>query len=418
MKNCFRILTLVILLCGGVMAQSDLFHRHSLTGGTVQEFGDFAGHCLKGLSGVDSEEAINYSLDLTQIYQQNVNGGLRTSDDSGRYTMSYDLGIEMDFEKMLGIQGTGFALHAEGSGPEAEGISVESIGDYYGVNGDAGGNYAIELSEAFWIQEFGDNFTVLVGKMDTSATLDTNAYANDETVQFLSSALVNNPQIPIDYALAIQLFYNPSDKFSFAASFADAEGDMGETGFDTAFDGNHYYVYVFEAGYHPEISGLGGSYRLGIWHDTSDVESMKNGRTHKGNTGYYLSLDQAIFVEDDEEQGLGAFLRYGITDDEYNEVENFFSVGLHYHGLVPGRNHDTIGLGMAHGNLSRHYAVEDVNGGDVVPEGDETLYELYYNINVCPWAQITPVIQYVVDPAADIKASDATVIAVRSQIAF
>ncbi len=413
-----KLLLVLGILSSSVIGQSDLFHRHSLTGGAVQEFGDFAGHCLFGPYGIKHEEAIVFSCDLTQIYQVNVNGGLRTSDDSGRYSMSYDLGVEMDFEKMIGIAGAGFAIHAEGSGPEAEGISGESVGDYYGVNGDAGGDYTIELSEAFWIQGFGESFTLLVGKMDTSAAFDTNAYANDETIQFLSSALVNNPQIPIDYGLAIQLFYNPSETLSFSASFADAEGDMGETGFDTAFDGDDYYVYVFEAGYHPEIYGLGGSYRFGIWHDTSDAASLKNGRAHNGNTGYYLSFDQALITEEEKEQGLGAFFRYGITGEEYNEVENFFSIGLQYHGLVPGRDHDTFGLGMAQGNLSRYYTVEDGTGNDVFPEGEETLYELYYNITVCPWAQVTPAIQYIADPAGDSEASDATVIALRSQIAF
>ena len=416
MKN---LLLIIVCLCSNVLlAQSDLFHRHTLTGGMVQEFGDVAGHCIFRPCGLDSEEALEFSCDLTQIYQSNINGGLRTSDQSGRYTMSYDLGVEMNLQKMLSIQGAAFILHAEGSAPDAEGISGESVGDYFGVNGDAGGDYPIELSEVFWSQQVGDFWTVLIGKMDTSAALDTNAYANDETLQFLSSALVNNPQIPIDYALAVQLFYNPTETLSFAASVADGKGDMGESGFNTAFDGDDFYVCVLEAGYHPEIMELNGSYRVGLWHDTSDTESMKTGFEHQGNTGYYLSFDQMLFTEDNPEQGLGAFFRYGITDDEYNEVENFFSVGVQYHGLVPGRDHDTIGLGMAQGNLTQYYVVEDDDENEFVPEGDETLYELYYNVNICPWVQITPVIQYVVDPAASHEASDATVVALRSQIAF
>ena len=416
MKAVTPIIFVILSISCVVKSQSDMFHRHTLTGGAVQEFGDVAGHCLFGPCGIDSKQAIDFSLGLTQIYQDNIDGGLKTTHEDGRYTLSYDLGVEMNLEKMLSLSGSAFIMHAEGSAPTAEGISESAVGDRMGVNGDAGGRRTIDLSEVFWLQEVNDKFSFLLGKMDTSATLDTNAYANDETIQFLSSALVNNPQIPIDYAIAAQFFYNPSKEISIAASVADSQGDMRTTGLDTAFDGSFDYVYVLEAGYHPEISGLAGSYRFGVWFDTSEKDSdsyYEQTRTDH-DTGYYVSFDQQLYLEEDPEQGLGAFFRYGLADSEFNEIEHFVSFGMQYHGLIPDRDHDSLGLGMALGDTVQYFDDFD----DEVPGGCESIYELYYSINICPWAQITPAVQFVNNPRGARNVPDATVIALRSQIAF
>ena len=59
---------------------------------------------------------------LTQIYQQNVHGGLSTSERDGRYAGSYDLESTLDLESLVGLENAGLYILVEGGWPEAGSI--------------------------------------------------------------------------------------------------------------------------------------------------------------------------------------------------------------------------------------------------------------------------------------------------------
>ena len=83
-----------------------------------------------GLNDALEDDGIQFSLSLTQIYQQNLQGGLSTHRRQGRHTGSYDLELWSDFEKLLGVEGGRLYIHAEGgwSRKDIDETSVGSLG--------------------------------------------------------------------------------------------------------------------------------------------------------------------------------------------------------------------------------------------------------------------------------------------------
>ena len=391
-----------------------------------------------GLGKHLEQTGISVSLGLTQIYQQNLEGGNVTNRAGqragvhrhrGRYTGSFDLEGEIDFTKLLNWPGASIYLHAEGGW--SEGLDVSSIGSIFGVNADAIGagnnpDQAINLSELYFEQSlFGDRLIIRMGKLDMTGgfecsgcpvAFDGNAYANDETAQFLNGALVNNPTIPFpDYSLGAVVYAEPFDGVYVAAGVADAQGDGRETGFNTAFHGTDYYIALFETGLAPVLAmpwgDLQGTYRVGMWYDPQPKERFSRGSIKRDDAGFYLSFDQQLWKENQsDDQGLGLFARYGWADREVNEIGCFWSLGGQYQGLIPTRDDDVLGAGFAQGIISDYIRDED-------SASYEAAFEVYYNAQITGWLSLTPSVQFVRNPGG-VSAHDATVIGLRLQMSF
>lgn len=379
-----------------------------------------------------TESGIEVGLGITSIYQQNVHGGLSTHRQAGRHTGSYDLEISADLEKLLGLEGGGLFVHVEGWWSKSAGIDGLSVGSVFGVNGDAGARDAMVVTE-FWYEQSMRNGTFLlrVGKMDPTGgfechgcpvAFDNSSYANDETSQFLNSALINNPTIPFpDYALGVACFYNPVDWWYASAAVVDAQNDLRETGFRTALHDEDYFFYIFETGILPQLDSanglLQGAYRVGLWNDPQPKANSDSSKNYRDDVGFYVSCDQALTKENadlEDSQGFGAFLRYGCANSKKNDIANFWSLGVQYQGLLDGRDDDVLGLGFARGIFSNRASASYTNDY-------ESVIELYYNARVTPSLSISPNVQYITNPSNPDNAKsagDAVVLGLRVQMSF
>ena len=396
-------------------AIESIWDRQTLTGGWF------------GLARSLDEHGVNLDLGLTQIYQVNARNGLFTRRRAGRYTGSYDLELTVDLEKLIGLKGG--QIYALAEGGWSNGIDASSVGSFFGVNGDAFGDYSIALTQFYYEQALlNDRVRIRVGKIDLTGgfecrgcvvSFDGNAFANDETFQFLNAALVNNPTIPFpDYGLGAVVYVEPVDGFYVSAGAADAQADFRETGFRTTFHDEDQFFSIYEAGVTPHLPSanglLPGAYRVGMWLDGAPKERFEDGRTKTDDMGFYLSFDQMLYrerqdgaVDNHEAQGLGTFIRYGLADGEVNPIRSFWSAGVQYRGPLPNRDEDIVGFGAAQGCLSRDAGFR---------ASHETALELYYNIRVTGWLRISPSAQYVFNAGGD--GPDAVVVGVRAQMAF
>ncbi len=373
------------------------------------------------------ERGVTVDLGLTTIYQHNARGGAQTR-HAHRVSGSYDLEVTFDFERLkLWKGGTLYAL-AEGSWDV--GISDAGyVGDLFGVNGDAAGPQEIQLAE-LWYEHalLGDKLRVRFGKLDLTLDFDTNAFANDETAQFLNLGLINAANIPFpDRGHGVQFVATPFDWLYFGAGIADAEADVKKTGFRTAYHGPARTFSIYEFGLTPVWeTGWGqlpGSYRFGVWYDPQPKERFFNdlgGRLRtiplkRDDTGWYMSLDQAVFRENPQvagdEQGLGLFFRYAFAHDEVNDIEHFWSAGGQYQGLIPTRDEDVLAFGVAQGVLSRQMRLIDAD------PHRETALEVYYRIQLFPWLTVSPDFQWILRPGGE-HGRDAFVAGIRLQMAF
>ncbi|KPK84983.1 MAG: hypothetical protein AMJ81_04450 [Phycisphaerae bacterium SM23_33] len=94
---------------------------------------------------------VKIQLDLTQVYQVNLRGGISTHRHSGRYAGSYDLGLALDLEKLLNVAGA--AIFAKAKGSWSDGLDASCVGSAVGdVNDDASGDYSIYLARLYYQQ--------------------------------------------------------------------------------------------------------------------------------------------------------------------------------------------------------------------------------------------------------------------------
>lgn len=384
-----------------------------------------------GLGDELAKDGLSVSLSATSIYQQNVSGGLSTHKRAGRFSGSYDLELEADLAAILGIEGGSIYMLGEGSWSKSGGINDGSVGSWLGVNGDAALRRALDITQLWYEQAMADDtFRLRFGKIDLTGgfeckgcpvSFDGSMYANDETSQFLNPAFVNNPTIPFpDNGLGIIAYWNPVEWWYLAAGAADAQSDVRETGFRTALHKEDYFVYMAETGVVTEMEGcngkLPGGYRIGMWYDPQPkvVSSEEDVKTRRDDAGFYVTCDQMILKETNDEncdQGMGLFGRYGYAPSNANDLTQFWSFGAQYKGLLEGRDQDVMGFAFGQGFFS------DKAAGRFTSDC-ESATELYYNIQLTPWANLTPSVQYITNPSGDSSAKDATVFAIRAQIVF
>jgi len=384
------------------------------------------GHAMSrtaGLSGLTeplAKRGIDVALGSTNIYQTNIRNGLDTHGRSGRFSGSYDVEIAADLQALAGLKGLSLFVHAEGGWPDTEGINESMVGSAFGVNADALGNRSIDVVEALveW-SLFRDRLTLTAGKVDTTCFFDTSEFANDETIQFLNGALVNNPTIPLpDYGLGVILSARLTDRWTVTAGAVDAEADGRETGFRTTFGGEDYFFYALETGLTTEWDSAGspltGNYRLGLWYDPQPKAHADRDQEHRDDVGLYVSVDQMLLWENDDpedSQGLGLFARYGYADEKRNDVVGFWSVGLQYQGLLEGRDSDVFALGFAQGVFSDAASA-------VFTADHENVLELYYSAPIIPGLILSPSIQYLSRPGGNCAVDDALVVGLRVQAIF
>ncbi len=378
------------------------------------------------------DRGIIFSLAFTSVYQNNVHGGADTT-DAQRITGRYDLDLTLDLEKLFKVKGGELYTLAEGGfGDGLDG--AEKVGDLFGVNYNTVGFRSLDVLELWYLQKFlEDKIQFKVGKIDLTGTFecrgcpvsfDGNSYANDESSQFMNYALRNNPTIPFpENGLGAVLHLVPLEWFYMSAGAADAQADYRMTGFHSAFHDEDYYIFLYEFGFVPHIptkkGPLVGAYRFGLWYDPQPKEiffdnydSDLASRYKRDDVGFYVSFDQAVFRENDkDDQGVGLFFRYGFAPGESNQVENFWSVGGQYKGIVPRRDEDVLGFGVAQGILSG-----DLGYYRNVRPGRETLLELYYNIKIARGLYLSPDVQCILDPGGRNTGRDCTIVGLRVQM--
>jgi len=375
---------------------------------------------LLGFKDSLAESGIDVGFGITNIYQQNVRGGLSKHNRRGRITGSYDVEVSAELEKLLGWESGNLYIHLEGGWPDAEGIDGPSVGSAFGVNADAIGNRAMDVKQLFYEGPvFSEDLNLMIGKIDFTGVFDCSEYADDECSQFLNAAFVDDPTIPFPaYSLGIVLTYSPADYWYLSGGIADAQADGRETGFRTAFHKEDYFLYILEAGLSQKINigaePLDGTYRAGIWYDPQPKANSDASKSRRDDTGLYLSCDQLMLKENADEQdnqGLGVFFRYGYADGRRNDITSFWSIGLQYRGLFEGRDEDVLGAGFAKGIFS--------DSADTTYTDDyENAFEIYYNLQISDWLNLSPSVQYIANPGGNQAVSDAVVLGLRTRMNF
>ena len=378
-----------------------------------------------GLRSDMDDAGINMVLKLGSVTEWNARGGVNTHnalENAGE--MNYI--FEFDMAKLMGVAGGSFYLRGIQTWGDPIRGDVGSLSNPYG--GPGGGTCReIYLKKYWWRQRlFDDRLEFRLGKLEAKDVIDNVAYAKSTGGQFVNTWLELNPTIPNVSSLGAFAKVWPTDWFYAEAIVLDS--DIGDTtctrgtgGWDTAFHDDAHFRLFTEVGilpHHlPNVTSLPGHYRLGAWYDPrlkAEYDDITVPDVSGSDVGWYLSFDQMVWREESDpkcKQGLGVFARYGWADGKVNLINHFWSVGASYQGLIPSRDSDTLGFGIAQSILSKDLR-RHVN--DLADR--ETVYDLYYKIIVTPWCKVTPDLQVITNPSGSKDARDAVTAGIRVEI--
>ena len=410
-----------------------------------------------------------------------VSGGIKRG---AFYNGFLDLGTDIDLEKLIGWKGGHF--HVNGFYPHGENGSANYVGDI-GTFSNIEAYDTYRLYELWVEQNFfEDRFSLRVGQITFDsefAVLDAYGGLFVQSGFGAPEALSANLPLPVfpNATPGIRLRIAPIKGFAMQAAVFDGNVAPGLTpdhspnaAISTEFNrhGTHWALrpdegalFVGEMSYRfnqvseEELSatrtsadarplgtpaapvlptrGLAGSYEFGfLWHtdgfaDIYDVTLADLGsalapatRNRGADYAIYANIEQEIWRESgSEDQGVGAFAHAVWMPPARNFVEFSVEGGLHYHGAIPGRDHDSLGLGVAFLKISDRVAsaVRAANQHDhtsnSVPDFEATI-ELVYRYQVAPWLWVQPHAQYVIQPGGTKDNDNAVILGVRTNLAF
>jgi len=372
-----------------------------------------------GLRRTLDDRGIRVNLFLNHQYQAIAKGGLPSNRDD-RSSASTDTFISLDLERMQLLRSADALLHLQSNW--SRGVNPIS-GSLVDVNDDADGDSGFHVAQ-FWFRKhfFERKAALTLGFLDFQTIIDRNAYANSEDKQFWNQALDNNPLVPLAIGLGVWFELKPAKWYSLQLGVADAQSVLYKPGFSTAFHDESWFMGYVENDFHvnlPSSRGpLPGNYRVGVVYDPRPRERYTYSTTErslKGNDyGAFVSVDQMVFRErPEDEQGLGVFGRFGYRTPGTNRVARFWSAGLSYTGLIPQRDRDVLGFGVALQRSSGQYRSRVDDRFD-----NETAYELYYAIRIAEWLVVTPDFQYIDNPGAHSDVGRTIVAGIRTRISF
>ncbi len=308
-------------------------------------------------------------------------GGEKFENQSGG---GFSADLELSFEP---IQNGEFfmRLHAgDGKGMDKD-LEDELFANLNSLADDNPGDEGIDLLEAYYTHQLHESFAFYIGKTEPLLFLDDNEFANDAATQFVGKAFVNNPVLAAEdeYSPLAAFEWQPLPSVTLAAVVQSSSYPLLDDGeqksrYDQLFDRPFWGV---QAKYSPEWNGLEGNYRIYGWSQTYAHPRIERDGTEAG-WGIGLSVDQWVHEK------VGLFARFGYQNKEVYEVPWFWSVGAHLQGIIPSRDEDVLGLGVA--GLKANDRLES--------SGTELHLESYYRIVLSEHFAVSPHLQYVIHP--------------------
>ena len=155
-------------------------------------------------------------------------------------------------------------------------------------------------------------------------------------------------------------------------------------------------------------AALPGNYKVGGWIHTADFGG------HGENFGLYVAAEQMVWTESPEtrEQGLGVFARVGGGPEGRSPLPWVIDAGLHYTGLIPGRDGDLTAVGFVHADIN------DGRRGHDAFRNYEQVLELTYEVVIRSWWSIQPDVQWILRPGGESGPGHAFLIGLRSTVTF
>ncbi len=362
--------------------------------------GDWCGYrdCL-------TDGGITFDYDVAHFYGGVASGGLNQTFDyggHGDYVTNFDLG------KLAGREGLFLKVRAEHRfGQNINRDTGAFLPAYVLADLPIQGEEDLLLTNVLFTQFLSERFGVFFGKLDTFDG-DLNAFASGRgKTQFSNIGFVINPVAlrTIPYStLGCGFVILGEDKMPmFSYTLLNAVDTADTTGFDELFAEG--VAMSAELRLPTNFLDMPGHQLFGgTWNSRDYVSLGQDPRVvlpdvpindTVGSWSLYWNFDQYLVVDRcNPQRGWGVFGRAGIADDAANPVASFISFGVGGSSPLDSRPADTFGVGWYRSETSSEIGplLQAFTG----PLGDGQGVELFYNVEVTKWLNVTPDIQVLV----------------------
>jgi porin len=339
-----------------------------------------------------------------------------------------NVALDLDLERMSDGGVDGLTLHANALYLHGTGLSARYVGDFSNTSNIAGYN-SLRLQE-LWLQKWlwEKRLSIKVGNI----AVDSEFFQSSSAALFLNGTFgaftfiaSNVSDVPV-YPLAspgVRIQFLPTSSFYvmagvFGMDLNSEPNTTNQNGTRFALDGSSGTLIMSEAGYllnqSPNDRGLQGTYRVGSFVHTADYTTF-DGNSGGTNYGVYGVMDQQIYTHDDS--AISLFVRSGGAPSNIDFVDYYVEGGFNFSGFVPGRTSDVAGIAVARSHVSSEFSDAQVAAGGL-PSTAETVIEATYKWQAAPWWSIQPDVQYIVTPSGVQGSKNATVLGLRTTLAF
>jgi len=191
-----------------------------------------------------------------------------------------------------------------------------------------------------------------------------------------------------------------------------------------------------EFGWLPSVKGLPGSYKVGVWYNTSDSADLMLDQDRRplgttdvgalqrsGAYGGYINFQQQV-TGTAGGRGVTVFLNASQADKFTAATDSQVALGMERKG-VGTRARDMVGLavGATHGNgryagYQRNHNRIYPNATVVVSDGYEVAAEAFYSWSPLPSLSVRPNLQFIKHPGGSAQNADAVVLGLKTLVAF
>ena len=395
---------------------------------------------LTGNWGGFRDELKGDGISLTPILTAEVFGNPSGGARRGAITDGLlNTALDVDFEALTKGAVKDLTFHTEAEYVYGPGLSPQYVGDFSDTSNIAAFN-TLRLDE-LWVQKlFWDKtLSLRVGNMavddeyfqSNSASLFINGTFGAFT--FVANNIINAPVYPIA-SPGVRVQFLPSDQTYVMAGVYGLDdranqATNNQNGLRFAINGNSGMLIMSEAGFllnqRPNDKDLQGSYRIGSVVDTGSHSTFASQADFANgigalqgvgtNYGVYGVLDQQVYSENN--RIISAFVRSGGAPSNTNFVDYYIEGGFNFTGFVPGRDSDVGGIALARSHVSNDYSNAQVAQGNP-PSTAETVIEGTYKVQLAPWWSVQPDVQYIITPSGVEGSHNATVLGLRTTVAF
>ena len=354
-----------------------------------------------------------------------------------RETGQFDVGVLLDLDKVVGLQGGAFQAtltyrRGRDLGADANLGVLQQVQEVYGRG------QTLRLTQFWYEQKLGEKLELKIGRTNPGEDFAVfSCY-----FQNLSFCGAQPGNLVGDYwqnwpvgQWGARLRYDRNEQLTFKAGVYE----VNPRNLDNDFVIGHFHgatgvLVPVEAEWHRgNDDGRVGAFKVGGWVNTSDGDDVFYDVNRQpiaitglaplrrdARYGVYFNLQQQITGTSKDGKsvtGLSVFLNATQADRATSTTDNQVAAGLFYKGLVPWRPGDILGFGVARTNVNGRVAKgQALDPTRPAVQDAEYASEIYYSVHPTRWLELRPNVQFIHNPGGVHDANDVGVLGMKAAV--